>query len=459
MRAASRLSVICKFVLLFTAAQIVTAWLTPATLSAAQECGAYLAFTEGDPEIPGDGVYVDTALPDFQLSQPIPLQQFSGGLTLTLFVDPSDERFVNAGFGIMNAQWLQNPDAPCSLEFGAGAGLDIATVTVNGMLGFATTVPSIQYIIDAAQLFRPGCNISVSDLLIWGIGYFRVTPGPDIPPEEWFGTRLDAAMICPVTSSVVCQPPANVFADNSGASGAYEGVIKSDALDGETRNVTVDIQPTVLNLPFLPDRRLRLWASIDRIDFDPDAVDVQPNEVDSLGASFADLRLLPPDTHASFIASFCRAGTVSFTLGFNHTAIALTLADALVSLVPVVGAATPGKVLAFANTLNGIPLYASAVDHVGASLAAAAAGREGAAFAELTRAGKDLVRLALNSKQRAQLRQAFQDLGVSVTLGSLFRLLIGAPVRLIQIFADAIALSVQTGFGSSPIVITLRAAG
>jgi hypothetical protein len=252
-----------------------------------------------------------------------------------------------------------------------------------------------------------------------------------------------------------CTPPQLVQVDNTGAFGAYEAVVRSIQMRPESTTVALSIQPTVLDLPFLPNRTLRFWVSIDNISFDSTAVRVESDSSDSLGVIFADLRLFAPGTQATFLAHFCRPASVAFTLGrVNPRAITLTLAD---MIFPLVAIPSPSTVLSFIGALTSIPLYASATNHMVAGLSAVTLGQIGVAFSELSKAGVDLVKLASNSKQRTQLRQAFQTMGITVTVSELMRALLRVPARIIEVSSDFIALSIQTGFGSEPIIVKVIA--
>lgn len=230
-----------------------------------------------------------------------------------------------------------------------------------------------------------------------------------------------------------CTPPdpGLIFTDNTGTFGAYEGVVKSAVLD-QTTQAVVDIQGTILDLPLLPNRPLRFWTSIDSISFDPGVVTIAPNEVDAIGATFAELRLFAPGTHASFLANFCQPSTVDFHLGFNKRSAMLTIADVL---VPIAGTSdipvTASKVLAFANALSAIPRYKSAVNHMVSGFAAASKGRVRIASREIRKAGRDLVVLASNAKQRRKLLRAFRNLGFDLTARFIFKRLVRAPAGIV----------------------------
>jgi hypothetical protein len=290
-------------------------------------------------------------------------------------------------------------------------------------------------------------TFTVTGLSLGTTYYFALKTADEVP--NWSG-------LSNVVSATTCAPPRTVYADNSGAFGLFEGMVQNVTLDGVT-TVSFDIRPTEIRGWPLP-KGVQFWVSIDEIISDQGVLSVQPNEADSMGASFARHRLIAPGTHASFLVSFCRPSRVTFELGFSETAIALTVADSVIPLVPIVGAVTPARVLAFADALDDIPLFASATYHISNAIQAASNREVQLAHAELSQAGQDLIRLAFDQGQRSQLLQAFRDLGVDVTSKGLFRALLRAPAHTLQVFGDVVVLVVQTDFGTAgPIRVALVA--
>lgn len=213
-------------------------------------------------------------------------------------------------------------------------------------------------------------------------------------------------------------------------------------------------------MPFLPNRPLRFWTSIESIGFDPAIVTIAPNEVDAIGATFAELRLFAPGTHASFLVNFCQPSAVDFHLGFNKLSALLTIADVL---VPIAGTSdipvAASKVLAFANALSAIPRYKSAVNHIVAGFVAASQGRVRIASREIRKAGGDLVALGskANKNQRRKLLRAFRNLGFDLTARFIFKRLAKAPAGIVELGADFIAFSRVRGFSTGPLIINLVA--
>jgi hypothetical protein len=249
-----------------------------------------------------------------------------------------------------------------------------------------------------------------------------------------------------------CDPPLHVNPYNSDAYALYEGLVENVTLSGDSGTAAdfVIRATEIKNLPFT-GKGVQFWMSIDNIDFRPDRVSIDPNEADIVGATFAELRLVPPGSHAAFRGNFCKSETVTFELGLNNTAIILTVADATISFIlrDVLKEIRPDRVLAFVDELNNIPLMASCVAHIGNAFDMALDGNLSGAISELYKAKKDEISLYRNAKQRKQLLDAYKNLGIKITMGKLLKESIQAPIRVFEIFADVIVLGVQTDWGVS----------
>jgi len=270
-------------------------------------------------------------------------------------------------------------------------------------------------------------------------------------------TAIATTTIKPTTSSTIqtttttaaCIPPKIVYADNSRAFGLFEATVKNVNV-GSLTSLNIDIQATdIKNIPFIKPRGVQFWIAIEEISYEPNIITIQSNEDDGLGATCADLRLIAPSTHASFQANFCKPGSITIELGFNNTAIILTLADAIISIVPIIKEVNPSKVLSFTDSLNDIPLIVSGASHISNAINLSLDKKLGQAYFELNRAGSDLIRLSLDKRQREQLLEAFKNLGIDITLSKLFTALLTAPMRVFEIFGDCIVLAVQTNLGTS----------
>lgn len=290
----------------------------------------------------------------------------------------------------------------------------------------------------------------------YGEFHIRYTTPLDKPPGIYTWWAFDVTDITGLKTdelsyeiTSLCDPPDHVYADNSMAYGIFEGIIDHTVFS-EVTTANIDIKPTeIVPFPFM-DKGVQFWVSIDEIDFDPDSITtITANPDDTVGATLADLRLIAPSTHASFSVGFCRSGTATFKLGLNKTAIILTVADAIISIIPRVADVNPSQVIAFADSLNSIPLVASSINHIDNAINYALNGQKKEALSELVKAKKDEIELYFNKQQRQELFEAYKKLGFSITAGKLFKKLRNAPLRVFEIFADVIVLGIQTDWGTS----------
>jgi len=259
-----------------------------------------------------------------------------------------------------------------------------------------------------------------------------------------------------VIGGSTCNPPRVVFSNNR-AFGLFEGVVTNRIHEANSTTAKIQLRAAqIFDIPLLR-RGVLFWVSIDSITADPSLVSVEVDQSDTVGGFFAELGLIPPGSHAGFVATFCGPSTATFDLGFNRTGIIFTMIEAVVPILPLVNQLTPNDILTLVTRLDAIPLVSSATTHISNALNLANEGRAGAAFGELARAVRDVVLLAINPTQRRQLVNAFVDLGVGITAEALLtRLLRGLPVRLYEVFADVIILDIQTSFGTAgPIQIDI----
>jgi hypothetical protein len=132
----------------------------------------------------------------------------------------------------------------------------------------------------------------------------------------------------------------------------------------------------------------------------------------------------------------------------------LTLTDALVSIPK--DSVAPSRVFEFTSDLDAIPDYASAVDHLVTAAVAAFEGHESLVLSEAAQVGTALGNLATNSAEVGNLIEAFAKLGIKLTVNKLVRRLIGAPVALVELISDLIALNVAQGGTGAPILIRVN---
>lgn len=127
----------------------------------------WLTFIEGDPGLPGDGVFIDAVggeLPfAFEPTNPIPLSRFSDGFTIIVFLPPNAQALLNVSFSIVTKM----PE-PCYAHFGAGGGFPTGTISFNGTAGIYTNIKQmdIQGWLAAANSYEPNCNLTINDIFI-----------------------------------------------------------------------------------------------------------------------------------------------------------------------------------------------------------------------------------------------------------------------------------------------------
>lgn len=149
----------------------------------------WLNFIEGNPGVPGDGVFVNATGGsldiNFDLSSPIPLNQFTNGFTISVFT-PDLQNISSSSFTII----APNRTEPCTLHFGGLGRFPIGTTIVNGVQGkYANIFQSdIQGVVNFANTTRPGCNFTVNDLYLGKIYLNSNVLGQ-------FITRVDAVSI------------------------------------------------------------------------------------------------------------------------------------------------------------------------------------------------------------------------------------------------------------------------
>lgn len=124
----------------------------------------FLAFTQGDSGLPGDGKTV-TFKGFFPLAQPFPLAGTTDGITITVFPLPNTRNIglVNPIIG------ASTPSSNCQSSFG---GLVVRTspvkVVLNGVQGYAFNVSQADLAdsVDVVNLFTPGCGFTLKDIFI-----------------------------------------------------------------------------------------------------------------------------------------------------------------------------------------------------------------------------------------------------------------------------------------------------
>ena len=149
----------------------------------------WLFFHEGDPGIPGDGVFVDSvsvADPWFDLVTPISLGQFEDGFTAIVF-SRIKAKIETLMFNPIVATNGYGPDNECWFGFGAGLYFTGET-SYDGATGFFANFSDslIQGWVDWSNQSRPGCNLTPDDLYLIGFAVWKL---------DDFVPKLDAAVI------------------------------------------------------------------------------------------------------------------------------------------------------------------------------------------------------------------------------------------------------------------------
>ena len=203
-----------------------------------------------------------------------------------------------------------------------------------------------------------------------------------------FSNAGRAFLLTPVKA---CNPPRSVYPDDSKAFGFFEGVIIGKEYEDQTV-VNYDIKATeIANLPFVTNKNLQLWFSINLSN--NGNIAVKPSN------PWAKLGILPPknfgalpNCEASYEVSFCKPGEVVFELdpGFiNNYALSFTLADAILGkFIPP--DYDPSNYKNLVDDLLQIESFKNAIDHFHNALLLALNKKEGRALMELTAETKRL---------------------------------------------------------------------
>jgi len=147
----------------------------------------FVSFVEGSPGVAGDGVTISATGGEFDhtfdLTTPYPVSMGGQGFTATVFLPNSVQNFQSFSYTIISSR-----PSPCTLHFGAAAGGGMR-VRLNNVFGHTNYVSPavIDSWVDFANLVRPGCNFTPSDLRLGAIIIFASNGS--------FITTLDAAAI------------------------------------------------------------------------------------------------------------------------------------------------------------------------------------------------------------------------------------------------------------------------
>lgn len=152
-------------------------------------CNSFLSFVEGDPGIPGDGIFINARDGiSFNLATPIRLSDVSDGFTYTVFLPNGSPRIRFAQLGISNL----TTTGPCRVFFAARPSPS-GNFVLNGAPGVLTDVSPafLDSIVTFVNSSLPGCGITLNDL------YFDHLNLEVDSPSSGFLPTLDAASICP----------------------------------------------------------------------------------------------------------------------------------------------------------------------------------------------------------------------------------------------------------------------
>jgi len=154
----------------------------------------WLSFKEGNPGIPGDGVFINAAdagwYTTFELILPIKLSEFNDGFTVTIFFPP-DVQIQGLGFNI-TFENINSWPSPC-WRAGSFATSTWQTILINGVKGFVVNFPQswiLDWIAFQAQSL-PACNLKIEDFFIVALELYPV------PYNHTYFSTLDAVSILP----------------------------------------------------------------------------------------------------------------------------------------------------------------------------------------------------------------------------------------------------------------------
>jgi hypothetical protein len=135
----------------------------------------WLTFLEGNPEVPGDGILIDSTAgiggPVFELAVPVRLSSLEGGFTFSAFPQKETPPLRLVQLGVTNYVY----NSPCSIWFSAqhsSAGqIPVTSIVLNAVPGFSTSVSSaflqsmLQWINE--EPYRIGCpKVTLEDLYL-----------------------------------------------------------------------------------------------------------------------------------------------------------------------------------------------------------------------------------------------------------------------------------------------------
>jgi hypothetical protein len=259
----------------------------------------------------------------------------------------------------------------------------------------------------------------------------------------------------PLTGSALCDPPNTVYANSDKAYGLYEGFTE---IKERADNTIVDIDIQGTDIFPITGGTINFWTTIDEVTYDSAAVtSCEPNPDDAVGGGYAEKGIFAPGTHASYRANFCKPGTITFKLGIaNPKAIVYTMADIFLTGfgVPVT------EIDTFVNDISNpdeFPSLNSAMINLKDAMDAVSERKIRVAMRELSNAGRDLRTLARDNNQLIKLQLELAKFGIDIGIPKLILGTFSFATKVVKIFTDIIVFSVQTGFNTKTIQITVIA--
>jgi hypothetical protein len=156
---------------------------------------SYVAFTQGDPGVPGDGILVTIpAYGEANLTVPYPLTGVTDGITISIF--SPDINFPIPYNGNATVEYISAYASPsCNVAFEDGTGSVVAAINVNGSSGIVEdiTQDAVTSLISASESQAPGCTFTLGDISIVGFGFFSA-------PGQVASVRIDAWQALPAPS-------------------------------------------------------------------------------------------------------------------------------------------------------------------------------------------------------------------------------------------------------------------
>ncbi len=389
-----------------------------------------------------------SAMPDGCTGTPMLSQSCTPPTRPKLEVSPSSYDFGETTVGICSTLQL------FTLKNTGNADLNVSGISLTDPTNFHLDSTIIYACSTNGQTIKPGdfCNVVIS--------FCPSTSGSFNENLTVKSNDLDTSTLnVQLTGSAkkLCDPPNNVYTDNSKASGLFEGNAEIKE-KGDTTTVDINIQGT--DIFAIKGGSIDLWATIDDISFDSSCVisfGSVPKEDDFVGYTYAEKRIIAPGTHAAFQASFCKPSTITFELGVaNQRAVAYTMADIYLTAfgVPVT------EIDTFVNDISNpadFPSINSAMVHIKNAMDLASERKTGKALKEIILAGGDIRKLASDKNQLIKLQLEFTKFGIEVGIPKLILGTLSFATKVVKLLTDIIVYNVQTGFSAKAIQIIVVA--